>query len=531
MRVSKAFFAGHAHQKYLDGLVETGISIEKIPLISDMDQKLSAFGWRAVPIVGFIPPAAFMEFLSLGVLPIACDMRTPEHLAYTPAPDIVHEAAGHAPIIADPAFADYLACYGEIARKVIFSDQDMTVYEAIRALSDLKEDPQATQNDIQQAEKKLNESLAAVDWVSEATVLGRMGWWTFEYGLVGDLKNPKIYGAGLLSSIGESYHCLSDRVKKIPFSIDCTNYSFDITKPQPQLFVTPNFDVLGVELQKLASKMAFKVGGLKALKTAIRARTVTTSVLDSDLQLSGKLVEVLEDKTNGEPTYLRFEGPVQIAQGDVELDGQGARYHAHGYSTPIGTLRSLNKSPAELSDEEIQKLNGRFEFNSGVVVNGTVKSVVRRLGRVVLIAFENCTVKFGDRILFSPEWGTFDMACGARVVSVFGGAADRGAYLNATGGFGQKQPRPKTNLTEANKGLIPLYQSVRAWRESKAVDPKKIEDLIAQLDSSYPDDWLLRLELLEFKGPWQTALRQRLEKLSKQHPECSELISRGLALL
>src|SRR4051812_19731282 len=73
MRVSKAFFTENAHQKYLDGLRDTGISTERIPLISEMDERLQTFGWRAVAIVGFIPPAVFTEFLSLGVLPIACD--------------------------------------------------------------------------------------------------------------------------------------------------------------------------------------------------------------------------------------------------------------------------------------------------------------------------------------------------------------------------------------------------------------------------------------------------------------------------
>lgn len=85
MKISRAFFAKHAHRKYLDGLAETGISSERIPLIEEMDQCLRKFNWRAVAVSGFIPPAVFMEFLSLGILPIACDMRTLEHLP-TPRP-------------------------------------------------------------------------------------------------------------------------------------------------------------------------------------------------------------------------------------------------------------------------------------------------------------------------------------------------------------------------------------------------------------------------------------------------------------
>jgi phenylalanine-4-hydroxylase len=185
LKVSRDFFKKYAHQKYQDGLRETGISLERIPLISEMDECLNRFGWRAVAVSGFIPPGVFMEFLSLGILPIACDMRSLEHLAYTPAPDIVHEAAGHAPIVADPEYARYLRSYGELARKAIFSSKDMDVYNAIRHLSDTKENPASTSQQIQDAEAALEKASAAVDYISEATELSRMGWWTFEYGLIG----------------------------------------------------------------------------------------------------------------------------------------------------------------------------------------------------------------------------------------------------------------------------------------------------------------------------------------------------------
>ena len=117
MRISIDFFKDHAHDSYLEGLEKTGISIDKIPIIDDMDLKLSEFGWGAVCVRGFIPPAAFMEMQSLGILPIAADMRTISHLTYTPAPDIVHEAAGHAPILANQEYADYLKKFGEVGSK------------------------------------------------------------------------------------------------------------------------------------------------------------------------------------------------------------------------------------------------------------------------------------------------------------------------------------------------------------------------------------------------------------------------------
>ena len=209
MRISIDFFKDHAHGSYLEGLEKTGISINTIPIIDDMDLKLSEFGWGAVCVRGFIPPAAFMELQSLGILPIAADMRTMAHLTYTPAPDIVHEAAGHAPILANQEYADYLRKYGKVANKAIASDKDLAVYYAIRELSDIKENPASDNKMILKAEDDLNNAIANVHYVSEAAYLSRMNWWTVEYGLIGDKNNFKIYGAGLLSSVGESHNCLS----------------------------------------------------------------------------------------------------------------------------------------------------------------------------------------------------------------------------------------------------------------------------------------------------------------------------------
>ena len=84
-----------------------------------------------------------MEFLSRNVLPIAVDIRTSKNITYTPAPDIIHEAAGHAPIIANKDYADYLSAYGEISQKAIESKYDAEQYEIVRELSVLKDNPNA----------------------------------------------------------------------------------------------------------------------------------------------------------------------------------------------------------------------------------------------------------------------------------------------------------------------------------------------------------------------------------------------------
>ena len=258
MDISVPFFKKYAHSSYYDGLNKTGITFDKIPSINKMNEKMSKIGWGAVPVRGFIPPWAFMEFQSLGILPIACDMRSRHHLTYTPAPDIMHESSGHSPIIINDEYSQYLKQYGKIASKAVFTKEDENIYFAIRKLSDLKEDKNASEKDILIAEQELLEAKQSQTTPSEATLLSRLHWWTVEYGLIGKLNNPKIYGAGLLSSVGESQNCLSDKVKKIPLTIDCINYSYDITEQQPQLFVTNDFSSLNDILFEFEKTMSYK---------------------------------------------------------------------------------------------------------------------------------------------------------------------------------------------------------------------------------------------------------------------------------
>lgn len=538
LRVSKSFFKENAHPKYLAGLEETGISTERIPLISEMDARLRRFGWRAVGVCGFIPPAVFMEFQSLGILPIACDMRQMDHLAYTPAPDIVHEAAGHAPIIADPEYSAYLRAYGQVARKAIFSSKDMAVYEAIRHLSDTKEDPASTSTQIAEAQARLERAVADVDYVSEATLLARMNWWTVEYGLVGDPSRPLIYGAGLLSSVGESFNCLRDQVRKLPLTLDCINVSYDITRPQPQLFVAADFPTLTRRLEEFSELMAFKRGGIEGLTKAKMAGTVTTAELDSGVQISGVLKDFRLD-ARGEPAYLQYAGPTQLAHQDLELSGQGPRHHAEGFGTPVGKLAGSGKSPSDLSETELRSVS-ELKFESGVTVRGVFAKRLEKKGRGLVLTFTDCTVTWGNETLFKPEWGAFDLACGTRVTSVFGNAADRGAYLAYQSEIGiRPQPpgKPKTNLNASNRALNALYARVRAAREQGKSASEQVAQALAETLKSYPEDWLLPLEVLELEKVWSVAIpgsalaRERLESLRKRSSVMEDLIRRGLELL
>lgn len=547
LRQLKSFLSVHAHPCYSEGLEKTGIEIDRIPDINVMSEKLEKFGWRAVPVSGFIPPAAFMELQALGYLPIASDMRTIDHLGYTPAPDIVHEAAGHAPILFDEEFSAYLRSYAQVARKAIISREDMDLYEAIRILSDLKEDPNSTSEQIREAEKRLDKVSKSISHLSEAAYLSRMNWWTAEYGLIGTLENPKIFGAGLLSSVGESKTCLDPKVKKIPLTLDCINYSYDITEPQPQLFVTPSFQHLGDVLEELANQMAFRVGGVESLKKAKLANTVNTVQLNSGLQISGKLKDYLLD--GSEVAYLQFEGPTQLCYEDRDLEGHGTSYHSQGFGSPVGFLEGANKCLSHFTDAELNaigiKAGERVEliFKTGARVKGTVVGFTRAPdSRLLLISFKDCTVTRGGQTLFEPAWGIYDMAVGSSVPSVYGGPADREAY-GETDYFVAKII-PKKQWPPLMRYKHELYQEVRDIREALHEGREKpdeamasrLENVLEKLESDFPNDWLLRLNIYELSlkvpsNSWRDRVTLELENIAQKDSTAGEQIQAGLKLL
>jgi len=205
MRRNIDYLSRVAHSSYMEGLEQTGISTNNIPSMYGMNRILQDIGWAAVAVDGFIPPAAFMEFQAYNVLVIASDIRQLENIQYTSAPDIIHEAAGHAPIIANPEYAEYLRRFGEIGCKAISSKRDYELYEAVRHLSMLKEIEGTSKEEITKAEAQIDFLQKNMGESSEMALIRNLHWWTVEYGLIGTLDHPKIYGAGLLSSIGLNY--------------------------------------------------------------------------------------------------------------------------------------------------------------------------------------------------------------------------------------------------------------------------------------------------------------------------------------
>ncbi len=521
-----------AHPVYLEGLARTGISLEHIPSIDEMNDSLAALGWRAVVVDGFIPPAIFMEFQALKVLVIALDMRSVEHIFYTPAPDIVHESAGHAPFIVDVDYAEFLQRFGEIGMKAISTQADLEMYDAIRSLSILKECPTSTPADIEQAEATLRDVSQANTKLSEASLLTRLHWWTVEYGLVGAVDDYRIFGAGLLSSLGESLYCLDDtRVKKIPLTVDAVRHAYDITSLQPQLFVTSSCRHLTQVLEEFAASMCFKRGGANSLQVAVEAGSVCTAQYDSGVQVSGVFDEVLCDAV-GNAIYLRTAGPTQLALDNREIYGHGVTSHKEGFGSPIGHLKDFSGGLSHYSIDELKAHNivigkpARLEFLSGITVQGRLDGIYRQEQRNLLLSFDECTVTdLQGRVLFDPDWGRYDMAVGASITSVYGGVADREALQL------HKPPAAGSAIaSQDDSRLMSLYSLARQMCSGAVAMDKGIAQTLTTGLADYPDEWLLRVELLQSgNDDLRVTLRDQLESLALRREDLAPLIEMSLA--
>ncbi|MEL1243461.1 aromatic amino acid hydroxylase [Flavobacterium sp. DGU11] len=538
MRKNVDYLSRVAHSSYLDGLKKTGIEIDNIPSMYGMNRILKEIGWAAVAVDGFIPPNAFMEFQAYNVLVIASDIRQLEHIEYTPAPDIIHEGAGHAPIIANPEYAEYLRRFGEIGCKAISSARDYEIYEAIRLLSILKEAEGTPKDEIEAIEKRVDELQNDVVEPSEMALIRNLHWWTVEYGLIGTVENPKIYGAGLLSSIGESAWCMTDNVKKVPYTIDAAYQGFDITKPQPQLFVTPDFAYLSQVLEEFANKMALRTGGLSGIEKLIKSKALGTIELSTGIQISGLFTNVLEN--DGKPVYIQTTGKTALSYREKELVGHGASYHAEGFGSPVGKLKGINLAIEDMSPRDLQAYaiyegeRVTLEFEGNITVSGEIITGTRNLqGKIIIISFKDCTVTHNDTVLFRPEWGIYDMAVGKKVISAFSGPADVNSFDLITHVPSSKTIKAKKSIEREE--LESLYKNIRDIREGKA-PAISITATFTKLKESHPNDWLLSIEIVELlsKDNNEALLHEvmlHLDSVKKKRPEVAHLIEGGLELI
>jgi phenylalanine-4-hydroxylase len=194
------------HQKYaspfyLRAKRDLGITTERIPQLSEMNRRLKELtGFRLAPIEGLVETRGFLSWLSYRVMLSTQYIRHHSRPDYTPEPDIVHESIGHIPMFTNPAFADYSQFIGHGARL-------------------------ANEQQLEQ--------------------LGRLYWFTVEFGLVEHDGDIKAYGAGLLSSYGELEHAFSNEVDRRPFDLEeVINHDYTYSHMQPILYVVPSFGEL-----------------------------------------------------------------------------------------------------------------------------------------------------------------------------------------------------------------------------------------------------------------------------------------------
>jgi phenylalanine-4-hydroxylase len=331
---------------------------------------------------------------------------------------------------------------------------------------------------------------------------------------------------------------MTDEVKKLPYTIEAIYKDFDITKTQPQLFVTPDFAHLSLVLEEFANTMALRKGGLSGLNKLIQSNALGTIELSTGIQVSGVFTKVIED--NGYPIYIQTTDKTALSYREKELVGHGTNTHEKGFGSPIGKLKGINlaiedMSPRDLSAYHIyEEKTVTLEFEGGITVSGDIITGKRNLqGKIILISFNNCTVKHGDIVLFKPEYGIYDMAVGKTIVSAFSGPADLNSFDLIT-----HIPSSKTihiKKTSKQLKLETLYQQVRAYREGKnrTISRTKVLD---ELIENHPTDWLLPIELYElaFKGS-ETKLCEtilnHLENIKQIKPKVGRLIDDGLKII
>jgi len=270
--------------------------------------------------------------------------------------------------------------------------------------------------------------------------------------------------------------------------------------------------------------MAYRIGGLEGINKAIECNRVATCEYSSGLQVTGIFDEVILDENN-RPIYLHASGPCALAYRYKQLEGHGRDYHREGFGSPIGKFE-----PRELREGEQTKLR----FNSGITLEGKIDKVFKRDGKTLLVSFSSCTVKYGDRVLVDPSWGTFDMAVGERITSVFNGAADKEAYLEVA--LVPKERTIKAPSDAKRKKLENLYQQVRDIRERK-VGYERLGEIWETQQAEHREDWLLSMEIFELLDEieQQPELKGRvadfLKEVAMRDKDKETLVSWGFRLV
>jgi len=190
----------HAARAYLDGFQIIGLQRDRLPRLASISARLEPrTGWNSTPVSGFLPAPAFFEMLAARRFPTTTWLRRRDSLEYTPEPDIFHDVFGHVPMHANEVFADFLQHYGRVCASI----EDEAVLER----------------------------------------LGRLFWYTVEFGLIREGAEVKVYGSGLISSQGECRNVTEGHCAVHAFSLDeVLDTPVKVDEFQKVLFAISSFD-------------------------------------------------------------------------------------------------------------------------------------------------------------------------------------------------------------------------------------------------------------------------------------------------
>ena len=203
----------HAAAEYLDGFEALCLPYDRLPNLASVSAKLQRrTGWNATPVSGFMPSPAFFEMLAARRFPTTTWLRDRESLEYTPEPDIFHDVFGHVPMHAHTVFADFLAHYGQVCSRIF----DEAILERI----------------------------------------GRVFWYTVEFGLIRQNGQVKVYGSGLISSNGECSNVLQSGCMVRPFALDeVLRTPVKVDEMHHLLFAIDSFDQIYEAMQTLEARI------------------------------------------------------------------------------------------------------------------------------------------------------------------------------------------------------------------------------------------------------------------------------------
>jgi len=286
-------------------------------------------------------------------------------------------------------------------------------------------------------------------------------------------------------------------------------------------------------LEEFANQMALRKGGLDGLEKLIQSSQLGSVELSTGLQVSGHFARVVSEK--GRAIYFQTSGPTALALRDKELVGHGTQYHSEGFGSPLGKLKGINLAIEDMGPRDLMAYDiyegktTRIEFEGGVTVSGEVITGKRNLqGKIVLISFKDCTVKYQDEILFAPEWGVYDMAVGKEVVSAYSGPADHNSFDLIT--HIPSEQTIQEHVSETYGQLNELYGKVRDIRENRHSN-SELHQIFQAVQQYHPEDWLCAVELYEASRTNKNLhqeIKTYLESQMEALPSVAHLIETGI---